>query len=151
MSKRLKNVNKKSSFLFCIISMMCLSALPIVVNAGIVPPDDDPPPGFIDCTAQARVYRNGNPKFTFRVVAKAVVHEIYGNPVLAYCYFLFDHLDLNIFDNYVSDVLSGRAEYYYNWGSQRVGYNQTIEFRICNQNNGNYVDFELSACVHLWY
>ncbi|TKJ18046.1 MAG: hypothetical protein CEE43_19020 [Promethearchaeota archaeon Loki_b32] len=150
--KGLKNLNKKLVLAFWIISMMGLSAFPIFVNAGIVPPDDDPPPRDLNCEAQVRAYRSGGLQFTFKVVAGAIVGEIYGNPLLVVCYGLFEEpIDWRPFNNFVWDILGIDHEYYYNFGSQRVGYKLTVTFRIRNRNNGFHLDFELSACVHLWY
>ena len=138
--------------------MMGLSALPIFVNAGLAPPDDDPPPSMLNCEAQVRAYCSGSLQFTFKVVAVGIVGEIYGNPLLVDCYgFLEGPWDWRS-NNYIWDFsendngYAGWEENYYNIGGyQRVGYKYTVAFKIIDTSNDEHLVFELSAIVHLWY
>lgn len=121
-----------------------------------VDPGGDPPPAYIDCWAQLRAYKGkilgfDYQRFTFNILVSAHVLPLYGTYKLDNFIDTWEKLDLSNGDDYRAQQLWYDYEFYYDIGGiQIVGFSRTVAYRIRNTETGRYIDFELTACVHLW-
>ena len=154
MYRPLKKHKLGKIFLFSLVLCMGIPIFLQPVKAG-VDPGGDPPPNFISCWSQIRAYKGktlwwDTHRFTFNVLASAHVYELWGGYKLGGFSSTWDKRDLIPWDEYHCDVLWYDYEFDYNIGGfQIVGFTRTVAFRIRDE-SGNHLDFELSACVHLW-